>query len=33
MIVPGDDVGGQVEEALAPQERRQGFVPVDAAIM
>ena len=28
---PGDDACGHVEEALAPQERRQGFVPDDAA--
>ena len=28
---PGDDGCGHVEEALAPQERRQGFVPDDAA--
>ena len=28
---PGDDACGHVEEALAPQERGQGFVPDDAA--
>ena len=28
---PGDDACGHVEEAFAPQERRQGFVPNDAA--
>ena len=32
-IAPGDDAGGQVEEPLAAQERRQGFVGVDAAAM
>ena len=29
---PGDDACGHVEEALAPQERRQGFVLDDAAV-
>ena len=33
MIAPGDDAGGHVEETLAAQERRQGFVGVDAATM
>ena len=28
---PGDDACGHVEEALAAKERRQGFVPDDAA--
>ena len=33
VIAPGDDAGGHVEETLAAQERRQGFVGVDAAAM
>ena len=28
----GNDAGGQVEKAPAPQERRQGFVPAEAAV-
>ena len=33
MIAPGDDAGGHVEEALAAQKCRQGFVGVDASAM
>jgi len=33
VIAPGDDAGGHVEEPLAAQECRQGFVGVDAAAM